>query len=110
MSEYLEQLVKRIDQPLSPAVRNAFQEVDRGWFVPSYYRREGKEWVMEETCELVYQDIPLTTKIEQGWPVCSSSMPSVMAAMLEALALQPGHNVLEIGTGTCYNAALMSRI
>ncbi|MFN2495170.1 MAG: methyltransferase domain-containing protein [Pseudonocardiaceae bacterium] len=34
-------------------------------------------------------------------------MPTVMAGMLEALDLQPGHRVLEIGTGTGYNAALL---
>jgi protein-L-isoaspartate(D-aspartate) O-methyltransferase len=110
VSNPLERLVEQIDQPLSLAVRQAFLEVDRGWFVPSYYRREGKEWVREETRELVYQDIPLTTKIENGRPVSSSSMPSVMAAMLEALELQPGQNVLEIGTGTGYNAAILSQI
>jgi protein-L-isoaspartate O-methyltransferase len=34
-------------------------------------------------------------------------MPTVMAGMLEALDLQPGHRVLEIGTGTGYHAALL---
>ena len=110
MRNPLEWLVDQIDQPLSSVVRNAFLEIDRGWFVPYYYRREGKDWVCEETGECAYKDIPLPTKIENGRPVSSSSMPSVMAAMLEALEIQPGQNVLEIGAGTGYNAALMSRI
>jgi protein-L-isoaspartate(D-aspartate) O-methyltransferase len=33
-----------------------------------------------------------------------------MAGMLEQLGLEPGHNVLEIGAGTGYNAALMAHI
>ena len=33
-----------------------------------------------------------------------------MLLMLHQLNLQPGHNVLEIGTGTGYNAAIMQHI
>lgn len=40
----------------------------------------------------------------------SSSQPSIMAAMLEQLALEPGMRVLEIGAGSGYNAALMANI
>ncbi|WP_229686733.1 methyltransferase domain-containing protein [Longimycelium tulufanense] len=43
-------------------------------------------------------------------PTSSCSMPSVVAAMLAALGPQPGHRVLEIGTGTGWNAALLARL
>jgi protein-L-isoaspartate(D-aspartate) O-methyltransferase len=45
-----------------------------------------------------------------GLPVSSSSQPAMMAIMLDQLGLEPGHRVLEIGTGTGYNAAVMSLV
>ena len=50
------------------------------------------------------------TRERDGKAISSSSMPSIMAIMLEMLNLQPGQRVLEIGAGTAYNAALMAHI
>jgi protein-L-isoaspartate O-methyltransferase len=42
-------------------------------------------------------------------PTSSSSAPDAMAHMLELLNVGPGMNVLEIGAGTGYNAALIAQ-
>ncbi|MDA2810878.1 methyltransferase domain-containing protein [Nocardiopsis sp. RSe5-2] len=109
-------------EPLSdPAWERAFREVPRHLFVPVYYdetddgapTRVGAEdpgWL-----EGVYTDDSLITQLRRHpqapgswWPTSSSSRPSLMVAMLHALDVRDGHRVLEIGTGSGYNAALLS--
>jgi protein-L-isoaspartate(D-aspartate) O-methyltransferase len=56
-----------------------------------------------------YEDEAFVIKTgDDGMPVSSSSQPAIMAIMLEQLGLTQGNRVLEIGTGTGYNAALMA--
>lgn len=82
-------------------VRDAFLEVPRELFVSEAAEREG--------LEAVYRDEAILTKrAESGLPLSSSSQPAIMAQMLERLALEDGMRVLEVGTGTGYNAALLS--
>jgi protein-L-isoaspartate(D-aspartate) O-methyltransferase len=45
-----------------------------------------------------------------GLPVSASTQPAMMAIMLDQLELASGQHVLEIGTGTGYNAALIAEI
>jgi protein-L-isoaspartate O-methyltransferase len=108
----------------SPWLQQAFEDTPREMFVPRFYRSEsGREVLVDGTnpeqheqwLHGVYSDGVLTVQLtpapdlvnDAGAPTSSSSMPTVMAGMLEALDLQPGHRVLEIGTGTGYNAALL---
>ncbi|WP_281361576.1 protein-L-isoaspartate O-methyltransferase family protein [Acrocarpospora pleiomorpha] len=59
---------------------------------------------------LIYSDSPLVTRLADGMPMSSSSSPSLMAEMLELLLIKPGSNILEIGTATGFNAALIAGI
>jgi protein-L-isoaspartate(D-aspartate) O-methyltransferase len=81
------------------SVEAAFRTVLRHLFVPGTPLKE------------VYSDQAIQAKKGQdGLWLSSSSQPAIMAIMLEQLGLEPGHRVLEIGTGTGYNAALMAHI
>ena len=84
---------------LSPQMEQAFAGVPRHLFVP------------EVEPSAAYRDEAFVIKCgPDGLPVSSSSQPAMMAIMLDQLDLRPGHRVLEIGTGTGYNAAVMSAI
>lgn len=58
-----------------------------------------------DLAELAYDDSPLP--IEEGQTI---SQPYVVALMTEAMQLGPEDTVLEIGTGSGYAAAVLSRI
>jgi protein-L-isoaspartate(D-aspartate) O-methyltransferase len=84
---------------LSPLVQEAFATVPRHVFVP------------EIGPAAAYRDEALVIKCgPDGLPVSSSSQPAMMAIMLDQLGLRRGHRVLEIGTGSGYNAAVMSAV
>jgi protein-L-isoaspartate(D-aspartate) O-methyltransferase len=81
------------------AVESALLAVPRHLFLP------------DVPLEEVYSDRSIAIKRDEtGMIVSSSSQPTMMVIMLEQLKLSPGHNVLEIGAGTGYNAALMQQI
>ncbi len=114
---------------IDPGWRDAFAAVPREAFVPFYFQpcRGRPGWRLveggQEWREGLYADDALVTQINgsdgaveaarrgetvEGTPTSSSSAPSLMAAMLTALDAHDGHRVLEIGTGTGYNAALLA--
>lgn len=76
-----------------PRVLEAMRTVPREVFVP------------EHLAEFAYDDTPLPIGQEQ-----TISQPFVVALMAEALDLKPGERVLEIGAGSGYAAAVLSRL
>jgi len=93
---------------------SAFSEVPRERFVPRFLlpAANGPREICAEDDEatwlrLVYTDEPLIVSADGLYPTSSSSQPSLMAAMLQSLRCDGREHVLEIGTGTGYNAALL---
>jgi protein-L-isoaspartate(D-aspartate) O-methyltransferase len=63
------------------------------------------EFVPESSIDQAYEDHPLS--IGQGQTI---SQPYIVALMTEVLELEPDDRVLEIGTGSGYQAAILSRL
>jgi len=88
-----------IDQQLrardirSPRVLDAMARVRRDLFVPVAVRGEA------------YGDFPLPIGYNQ-----TISQPYIVAFMTEALEIEPSHRVLEIGTGSGYQAAVLAEL
>jgi protein-L-isoaspartate(D-aspartate) O-methyltransferase len=122
LQQYQQHLAEhlRAKYHLSENVFEAFVQVPRHPFISHYYTHQPGErnWTRHERgedtsvwYEHIYQDKALVTQVdEHGRTLSSSSQPGVMAEMLVALDLQPGMRVLEIGTGTGYNAALLAHL
>ncbi|MGH3907501.1 MAG: ATP-grasp peptide maturase system methyltransferase [Pseudonocardiaceae bacterium] len=109
----------------SPHWRDAICAVPRHELVPHFYsQNEDATWLRVDSdttgpdrwLDTVYSDTTLITALADAphdWgtgqvAVSSSTMPGLMISMLEALHVRDGDRVLEIGTGTGYNAALLS--
>ena len=77
----------------APAVLQAMRDIPRHLFVPARHRA------------MAYEDMPLSIGYEQ-----TISQPLMVAMMTAALQLYGHERVLEIGTGSGYQAAILARL
>lgn len=112
----------------SERVRSALRAAPRHWFVPQVglaIDHDQNERVIDRTVDLdgwlaaVYADICIVTQVNDGVTgividpdryTSSASAPSTVSDLLEWLDPEPGHRVLEVGTGTGFTAALLSHL
>ena len=76
-----------------PEILDAFRAVPREAFVSTGY------------AHLAYGDHPLPIEAQQ-----TISQPYIVGLMIEAAGIKPGDKVLEVGSGSGYAAAVISRI
>ena len=74
-------------------VLNAMEAIDRGPFVRGIF------------ADRAYEDMPLPIACGQ-----TISQPSVVGIMTQALQVSPRDKVLEVGTGSGYQAAILSKL
>ena len=100
----------RLGKVRSPEWQAAVRAVPRHELVPvqHLYDPSTGTWTPRSTADdlaLVYSNTALfVLPGGRSW----TSMPGLMPRMLETLDVRDGHDVLEVGTGTGYNAALLS--
>ena len=94
MEDERRRLLDRIREELGDLkVIQAMEHVDRADFVPP------------SSAHLAYEDIPLP--IGEGQTI---SQPFIVALMIGALDLRASDRVLEVGTGSGYQAAVLARL
>ncbi|MGW0705695.1 ATP-grasp peptide maturase system methyltransferase [Streptomyces sp. NPDC002643] len=115
----------------SSAWRKAVEAVPRELFLPSFFKDEtgpdgltrytpvSRDTDEAEWLTLAYRDETWVTQLDghvtpetadgtvTGFPTSSSTMPSTVIGMSEALDVEDGMRVLEVGTGTGYSTALL---
>ncbi|MEU0237187.1 methyltransferase domain-containing protein [Nocardiopsis sp. NPDC006198] len=102
-------------------IASLFHRVPRHEFLPDVVWGDGRTRYdraedPDAWLRAAYSDQALTTQRDDGreggmgLPTSSSSAPTIMARMLAAARIEPAHSVLEIGTGTGFNAALLCEL
>lgn len=87
-----------IKEQIRPVVKNekiltAFNKIKRHWFIPKEYQNQA------------YEDEPVSIGYNQ-----TTSQPSLIGYMLSLLKLNKNKRILEIGTGSGFQTALLSQL
>lgn len=82
----------------TPDVERALRSVPRHVFLPG------------SALHVSYADEAVAIKWQGGVAISSVSQPSMIASMLEMLDVHEGMRILEIGTGSGYNSALLATL
>jgi protein-L-isoaspartate O-methyltransferase len=103
--------------------------VPRHEFVPRWWSGDGSTWTLQdgpampgrEWADAVYRDVSLVTQIgtlhadharmkdrPDGRPTSSSTMPGLVVSMYRHAMIGDGMDVLDVGTGSGYGAALLA--
>ncbi|MFE5742205.1 methyltransferase domain-containing protein [Streptomyces celluloflavus] len=117
----------------APAWHDAVRNTLRHLLVPRWWRRipnsPAREWELADLAEdsperlhAAYTDETLVTRVGpthadhaapgergKGDPTSSSTLPGLIVSMAHRLDVQPGHKVLDVGTGSGYSAGLFAR-
>ncbi|MFG2777763.1 methyltransferase domain-containing protein [Streptomyces prunicolor] len=117
----------------TPAWHDAVSNTPRHLLVPRWWRRipnsPTQEWELvdlpedsPERLHAAYTDETLVTRVgplhadqahpgerASGDPTSSSTLPGLIVSMADRLGAKPGHQVLDVGTGSGYSAALFGR-
>ena len=121
-ARYQQQLLDQTQQfyhltPISDRTARAFMTTPRHLFVRRYRERASKEWHevneanLNQHLAMLYADHPLTLFGEDDDNIPSTiSQPSFVLRMLDLLRVESGHTVLELGTGSGWNAALIGQL
>jgi len=99
MNDFISQRERMVQNQIAargirnPALLDALRSVPR------------ERFVSENLAEFAYEDTPLPIEGEQ-----TISQPYIVALMIESVAPRLGDRALEIGTGSGYAAAVLSRV
>ncbi len=120
--KYREKLVEHLrkeDYLHREDVEKAFLSIPRENFIWSIWKKVNGEWksfpvsknnLSDELAKEIYIDWSIPILVEGDEIVSSSSQPAVMSVMIEEADIREGDKVLEIGTGSGYNAAILNQI
>ncbi|MEU7744034.1 methyltransferase domain-containing protein [Nonomuraea sp. NPDC049158] len=129
--ERLDRLIAALDPEeagdISEPIKDAVRAVPRHLFIPpvGLVVEEGEPYLIDREADprtwwdTVYSRSIIVTQLDDGATALSelrgdstssASAPSTVADLLNHLRPEPGHRVLEVGTGTGYTAALLSHL